>query len=124
MTFLASSPGEANLADPAQLNTLNRMHRLLALRHAEIIPRLPRARALDAVALGHAGALARWRMGDGSVLTLMVNLSDQAVAVPTVLAGSPADLLHESREGAAAALIAHRLPERTCVALLHTPSPA
>ena len=76
------------------------------------------------MALGHAGAIARWRLGDASVLTLMLNLADQPVAVPTVLAGSPADLLHESREGAAAALIAHRLPERACVALLHTPSPA
>jgi maltooligosyltrehalose trehalohydrolase len=62
-------------------------------------------------------------MGDGSVLTLMLNLADQPVALPTVLAGSPADLLYESREGAATALAAHRLPGRACVALLHAPSP-
>lgn len=123
-TFLASCPGNADAANPEPLGWLNRTHRLLALRHAEIIPRLPAARALDAVPLGNAGAIARWRMGDGSVLTLILNLSTQAVAVPTVLVGNPADLLHESREGVAAELAAHRMPERACVALLRTPSPA
>ena len=123
-TFLASCPGEADPHNPEPLGWRNRTHRLLALRHAEIVPRLPNARALDAVALGHAGAIGRWRMGDGCVLTLILNLAAQAVAVPTVLVGSPADLLHESREGVAAELAAHRMPERACVALLHTPSTA
>ena len=123
-TYLASCPGEAASSNPEHIAWLNRTHRLLALRHAEIIPRLPGARALDAVPLGTTGVLARWRLGDGSVLTIALNLGAQPVAVPTALAGSPADLLHESREGAAAALVTHRLLERTCVALLHAPTPA
>lgn len=123
-TFLASCPGEADPANPEQLGWRNRTHRLLALRHAEIIPRLPGARALDAVALATTGVLARWRLGDGSVLTLALNLGAQPVAVPTALAGSPAELLHESRDGVAAALAAHHVPERACVALLHVASPA
>lgn len=123
-TYLASCPGEADLANPEQLGWLNRTHQLLALRHGEIVPRLPACRALDAVPLGTSGVLARWRMGDGSVLTLALNLSDQPIAIPTVLAGNPEDLLYESREGVGAALITHRLPERACVALLHLPAPA
>ncbi|MGD7150084.1 DUF3459 domain-containing protein, partial [Ralstonia pseudosolanacearum] len=66
---------------------------------------------------------ARWRLGDGSVLTLAINLGTQPVAVPTALAGNPADLLHESRDGVAAALAAHRVPPRACIALLHAASP-
>jgi maltooligosyltrehalose trehalohydrolase len=121
-TYLASCPGKADESHPESLGWLNRTRQLLTLRHGQIIPRLPGTRALDAVPLGKAGAIARWRLGDGSVLTLVLNLADQAVAVPTVLAGNPADLLHESREGAAAALAGHRMPERACVALLQAPS--
>ncbi|PLT17568.1 MULTISPECIES: malto-oligosyltrehalose trehalohydrolase [Ralstonia] len=121
-TYLASCPGKADESHPESLGWLNRTRQLLTLRNGQIIPRLPGTRALDAVPLGKAGAIARWRLGDGSVLTIVLNLADQAVAVPTVLAGNPADLLHESREGAAAALAGHRMPERACVALLQAPS--
>lgn len=41
--------------------------------------------------------------------------------MPPALAGNPADLLHESHDGAAAALTAHSVPARACIALLHTP---
>ena len=109
-TYLASWPGEASLADPEQLGWLSRTHALLALRHTHIVPRL-------------AGALARWRLNDGCILTLVLNLGAQPVALPTALAGDPADLLYESREGVATALAAHHMPARACVALLHTPSP-
>lgn len=120
-TFLASRPGSADPALPEHLDWLNRTQGLLALRHARIVPRLPGARSLDAVPLGATGALARWRLGDGSVLTLAINLGALPVAVPTALAGNPADLLHESRDGAAAGLAAHSVPARACIALLHTP---
>ena len=122
-TYLASWPGEASLADPEQLGWLSRTHALLALRHTHIVPRLAGARALDALPLGSAGALARWRLNDGCILTLVLNLGAQPVALPTALAGDPADLLYESREGVATALAAHHMPARACVALLHTPSP-
>ncbi|MDC6242316.1 DUF3459 domain-containing protein, partial [Ralstonia solanacearum] len=56
-----------------------------------------------------------------SVLTLAVNLGALPVAVPPALAGNPADLLHESRDSVAAALAAHSVPARACIALLHPP---
>ncbi|MCD9230574.1 malto-oligosyltrehalose trehalohydrolase [Ralstonia pseudosolanacearum] len=121
-TFLDSQPGSTDPTLPEQLDWLNRTQGLLALRHARIVPRLPGAHALDAVPLGATGALARWRLGDGSVLTLAINLGTQPVAVPTALAGNPADLLHESRDGVAAALAAHRVPPHACIALLHAAS--
>jgi len=121
-TYQASWPGEAELTNPEHLAWLNRTHRLLALRHAQIVPRLVGARALDAVPLGTTGALARWRLGDDSVLTLAVNLGAQPVSLPTALAGNPSDLLYESRDGAAATLATHQVPAHACIALLTPPS--
>ena len=54
--------------------------RLLELRHAEIVPRLKGARAIEASALGAAAVLASWRMGDGATLRLLANLSNTALA--------------------------------------------
>ena len=48
--------------------------RLIDLRRAEIVPRLVGTRALGAEAIGPAAVMARWRMGDGAVLTLACNL--------------------------------------------------
>ena len=55
-------------------------HRLLTLRHSEIMPRLDGARSLEAEVIGPAAVVARWRLGDGTVLTLAVNLGDRPVA--------------------------------------------
>ncbi|KPW35962.1 Malto-oligosyltrehalose trehalohydrolase [Pseudomonas coronafaciens pv. atropurpurea] len=54
---------------------------LLALRHQEIIPRLPGAHFLKTDILGDKAVSARWTMGDGSVLRIDLNLSETAVAV-------------------------------------------
>jgi maltooligosyltrehalose trehalohydrolase len=55
---------------------------LLALRHAEIIPRLDGARALDARAVGPKSVVARWRLGDGSMLTIGTDLGGEAESIP------------------------------------------
>ncbi|QIG78883.1 malto-oligosyltrehalose trehalohydrolase [Stakelama tenebrarum] len=56
--------------------------RLLALRHAEIVPRLPGAMPLGAEVLGPAAVHARWRMGDGAVLHIAIDLADTPAALP------------------------------------------
>ncbi len=56
---------------------------LLALRHAEIVPRLKGAHAIGAQAIGDGAVVARWQMGDAT-LTLAINLGDGAVAFPTL----------------------------------------
>ncbi|EPN69267.1 alpha-amylase family protein [Pseudomonas syringae pv. actinidiae ICMP 19079] len=52
---------------------------LLALRHQEIVPRLQGARFLNTEILGDKAVSARWTLGDGSVLRIDLNLSEQAV---------------------------------------------
>ncbi len=57
---------------------------LLALRHRVIVPRLRGAMAMGAEAIGERAVVARWRMGDGAVLTIALNLGDEAVVFPVV----------------------------------------
>lgn len=51
---------------------------LLAIRHTQLVPRLPGSRALGAEVLGDKALSARWRLGDGSTLRIDLNLADQA----------------------------------------------
>jgi maltooligosyltrehalose trehalohydrolase len=92
---------------------------LLAVRHAHIIPRLAGARAIGAAAVGPKAVAARWRMGDGTVLSIAVNLADTPaqIALDAVANPSGADLLFET-EGALASLDAGHLPAHGFVALL------
>jgi maltooligosyltrehalose trehalohydrolase len=48
--------------------------KLLLLRMTLIVPRLPNTRTIEATAIGPAAVRASWRMGDGGVLTILVNL--------------------------------------------------
>jgi maltooligosyltrehalose trehalohydrolase len=77
---------------------------LLALRHQRIVPRLPGAHALGTDILGEGAVCARWRMGDGSVLRIDLNLTGHAVAAPdledaTLLFASPVNSVELSRRG-------------------------
>ncbi|SEO32437.1 malto-oligosyltrehalose trehalohydrolase [Pseudomonas sp. NFACC39-1] len=77
-TFEVSRPDlEAQHAEQQASETLYRQ--LLKIRREAIVPRLPGAQALGAEVLGHGAVSARWRMGDGSVLRIDLNLSDQPV---------------------------------------------
>ncbi len=55
--------------------------RLLDLRHRRIVPHLAGARALGAEAIGEKAAGARWRLADGTTLTIACNLGNQPVPV-------------------------------------------
>jgi len=61
---------------------------LLQLRHALIVPRLAGARSIAAEAIGPGAVNARWRMGDGAVLTILVNL-DRAPCNTAMPHGTP-----------------------------------
>jgi 1,4-alpha-glucan branching enzyme len=91
--------------------------RLLALRHAEIVPRLAGTKALRSAALGEAAVSAHWRMGDGTVLMLATNLGDDAVTI------DPPDgrTLFESTANAAALARDASLKGQTTVAFLEPP---
>ena len=101
-TFERSKPA----AHPAYAGKRERLYRqLLALRHTEIVPRLDGARAIDASAVGPAAVLARWRMGDGSLLILASNLG----ATPAQIPQQKDKLLFASSEAAGRTALAGNL---------------
>jgi maltooligosyltrehalose trehalohydrolase len=73
-TFEASVPH----ADPELGQWREALYRqLIEIRQSEIVPRLDGARALEARALNAHSVVARWRLGDGAVLTLACNLGTE-----------------------------------------------
>jgi hypothetical protein len=85
--------------------------RLIALRRHEIVPRLDGARSLDAHAAGPTSVVARWRLGDGAVLTIACNLG----ADPATIAAPAGRLLFGNQPDAAEA---GRLPGHCTFAYL------
>jgi len=59
---------------------LTLVQELLSLRRRQIVPRLAGARFGDAFAEDNGLLAARWKMGDGSALQLLANLSDREIA--------------------------------------------
>ncbi|MCE7795979.1 malto-oligosyltrehalose trehalohydrolase [Sphingobium sufflavum] len=74
-TFTASLPQPG--PDAAQWEGLYRT--LIALRTRHIMPRLRGATAIGGEALGDRAVSAVWRMGDGTILTILLNLGDTPV---------------------------------------------
>ncbi|MBJ9943609.1 malto-oligosyltrehalose trehalohydrolase [Burkholderia multivorans] len=89
----------------------------LTVRAALVTPHLPGARALGVDVLADdetARALvARWRLGDGSTLTLALNLGPRATALPELPVGK---IVFETPPRARDALVDARLPPRACIA--------
>jgi malto-oligosyltrehalose trehalohydrolase len=83
-TFQASIPQPDPVAGPDRRALYTA---LLALRARELVPRLDGTRALGGAVIGPKAVLARWRFGDGSVLSIATNLDRQPVARPP-LAGA------------------------------------
>jgi maltooligosyltrehalose trehalohydrolase len=61
---------------------------LMTIRHQQIMPRLPGSHALGADVLAEGAVSARWRMGDGAVLRIDLNLTEYAVTAPEWKNGS------------------------------------
>jgi len=78
-TFVASVPQADPLLGPAR-EALYR--HLIDLRATAIVPRLDGARALAAEVVAPKAVVARWRLGDGVVLTLASNLAAAMVPMP------------------------------------------
>ncbi|MDO9708991.1 malto-oligosyltrehalose trehalohydrolase [Paracraurococcus lichenis] len=115
-TFLDSVPDPAEAQRPPHDAVLALHKRLIALRLQHIVPRLPGASAIGAEPVGEKAVLARWRLGDGSLLTIATNLGEAPAACAAK--GQP---LFEGMAGAAAALGTGTLPPRCTVALLDPP---
>lgn len=82
-TFEASVPDFDAAGRPEGAAHRAFVQELLRVRREEIVPRLDGARSIAADVLGPGAVHARWRMGDGRVLSILVNLgSGPAPATP------------------------------------------
>jgi maltooligosyltrehalose trehalohydrolase len=93
-TFVASQPSFDELDFQQDGPWVQLYRQLLALRRDEIVPRLLGASALGCKVLAHGAVSASWQMGDGSLLRIDLNLSQEAVLIEPL--GS-AELLFDSR---------------------------
>jgi maltooligosyltrehalose trehalohydrolase len=91
---LASSTRDSAVLDwdgrdaPAGRKRLALVQELLRLRRQEIVPRLAGAAFRDAHAAENGLLTANWRLGDGTMLALTANLSDQDHATQDVAEGT------------------------------------
>ena len=85
-TFAASRPQPGPDAD--EWEQLYR--KLIALRLTRIVPQLKGARATGAQVLGDKAVSASWRLGDGAILSMTIDLSDD----PSGLPDEPGEILH------------------------------
>jgi 1,4-alpha-glucan branching enzyme len=89
--------------------------RLLGLRATEIVPRFPGSRSAGASAVGPAAVVARWKMGDGALLTLACNLGKREAPLAEHASGQ---LLFESDTDVAKHALAGTLTPYATVAFL------
>jgi maltooligosyltrehalose trehalohydrolase len=99
----------------------DRVKTLLAVRQNQIIPRLAGTRAIGAAAIGAAAVSARWRMGDGKVLTMAINLADTVVVLtPDVLPEATDGTVLFETEGVSGALSRNLLAAHGFIAILES----
>ena len=79
-TFAASRPEPG--PDAADWRAL--LHALIAVRRSAIVPHLVGAMAAGAEATGDAAVVARWRLADGSLLTIALDLADDPGRLPEI----------------------------------------
>jgi maltooligosyltrehalose trehalohydrolase len=113
-TFRASIPDFDVANEPPHRQRLVLYRRLLALRHRDIIPRIPGCRSIGARAIGDNAVQAAWRMSDGARLSIATNIGSDLVS----LEPSPGRVLFQSTADAAEAVQAGSLPGHTTVAFI------
>lgn len=114
-TFEVSKIDWSERTLPKQRQRLALVKRLLEIRRREIAPRLARLRgnAGQVLSAEDSGLAVGWRLGDGSDLLLVANLSGEAWAVPPALpkrTRAAGRLLYATEPGCEAGLQSGTLP--------------
>lgn len=76
----AAATFEASKPRPAEDERFRYYQRLIELRMREIVPRLLGTVSLGAAPIGPKAVLAKWRLGDNAILTIVTNLAAEAVS--------------------------------------------
>lgn len=116
-TWLASDP----FAEPVREQTHELYRELLKVRRQFIGPFLEGARTHDVRAVGQGAVVARWRLGNGGLLTLYCNLSDVDHELGDALHDGGERCIYATQELADAALHAGTLLGMTTIATIVVP---
>jgi maltooligosyltrehalose trehalohydrolase len=115
-SFLDSIPRPDNDIAPAWREWIKA---LLTIRRTHIVPRLDGAESLDTEILSPSAVKARWKMADGSVLMLALNLGDVPVRIAYErLADDKGGTVLFETEGVDDALPRGQLPAHAFIAVL------
>jgi maltooligosyltrehalose trehalohydrolase len=96
----AATTFEASVLDVAESEgseVLELYRRLLALRHAHVVPGIEGCYSAGAWAIGAAAVCGGWHLGNGTRLTIAANFGDAAVDRPDM----PGEVIHQSGVGQA-----------------------
>lgn len=124
----ARSTFTASLATPATMPGVDAniwsayYWRLLNLRRQALVPALPGTRSLGAVVTGAASIVARWQLGDGRQLRLLVNLGKEDTPLDHYGPRADAAVLFESRPHIAEIAEQGRLAAGSLLALIRQES--
>lgn len=80
-TYDASRPDRQERETPAGQEWLARTKELLGLRHHHITPHLKGARSAGAEVLGDGAVRASWLLGNGTLLSIALNLGSQTLPI-------------------------------------------
>lgn len=125
-TFRSSMLEWASLARPTRRARLDLVMRLLAIRKTEIVPRLAHigGNASEGYEVEDTALCVRWRMGDGSRLSLFANLDDESWPIRGggFRSNQGDTLLYETASGTDQRLRAGGLPGWSVVVRLAPPT--
>jgi maltooligosyltrehalose trehalohydrolase len=115
-TFRMSSPSPTQAeSDAERLEWLHFYRSALTVRAKLITPRLKDAKARGATVLDTKALTARWKLGDGEILSIALNLGETPVAMPEL---PPGKIIFETPARAQDRVKRGELGERTFVAWL------
>lgn len=83
-TFDASAPEASEATADGHAAILSLHRELLALRHRFIVPGIEGARSEGAEVIGPKAVVGRWRLGNGALLTIAINLGETPVPIGTL----------------------------------------
>ncbi len=117
-TFAASVPDPAEAERPEHAGIRALHAELLALRHRFIVPGIPGCRSEGAEVIGPKAVVGRWRLGNGSLLTLAINLG----GTPVPIGPLTGEMLYATGENMTRVVPEGALPSFTTVAYITEPA--
>jgi maltooligosyltrehalose trehalohydrolase len=117
-TFAASVPQPEEAGQPEYQATRALHAELLALRHRFIVPGIPGCKSEGAEVIGKKAVVGRWRLGNGALLTLAINLG----AAPVPIGPLSGELLYGTGEKMTRVVPEGALPAFSTVAYLAEPT--